>query len=413
MATVTPPGQSPAQEFGEKSFYLDEFRAHTLCIAASLASFERMRSLETLGDLISELVLNDTRVIVLLGVAPGDDLPERLKQVRRRLRRVALQEKPQAWFSPARRRSLREAVLDFTAEAGRADLREVLGRAWRVLRRRPLLVALVAQPALIDFAQRFAARLRVHKLVLAEEAGGISSPSGEQISFMDVEMLTTILRAGEAEWAGLAARRTTLSAVRSALLQGVGSVNLCTLDGLARELFTYEGSGTLFTREDYCKVERLGIDDFEEVERLLARGEREGYLKPRGEEETLGILLNGFGATIGAHHLAGVCGLETAAYAGERAGEVVGLYTITRFKSEGVGARLLTRVLLEASDHDLEYVFACTVEPRAQGFFERQGFRCVGRDEVPASKWKGYDLSRLDRLKVYRRDIDPAERRER
>jgi amino-acid N-acetyltransferase len=333
--------------------------------------------------------------------------------VRRRLRRVALQEKPAPWFSPVRRRSrLREAVLDFTADAGAADLRDALARAWGVLRQRPLLVALVAESALVDFAQRFAARLRVHKLVLAEEAGGISSAAGEQISFMDVEMLTTILRAGEAEWAGLAARRTTLAAIRSALQQGVATVNLCTLDGLARELFTYEGSGTLFTREDYCKVERLGIDDFEEVERLLARGEREGYLKPRSDEETLGILLNGFGATIGAHHLAGVCGLETEAYARERAGEVVGLYTITRFKSEGVGGRLLARVLLEASELGLDYVFACTLEPRAQTFFERQGFRCVGRDEVPSSKWEGYDSSRLDRLKVYRREIDPAARRE-
>ena len=128
----------------------------------------------------------------------------------------------------------------------------------------------------------------------------------------------------------------------------VRTVNLCTLDGLARELYTYEGSGTLFTREDYCRVERLGVDDFEEVERLIARGQREGYLKPRSPAEIARILINGFGAEIGAHHFAGVCGLEVDDYVSDRVGEIVSLYTITRFKGEGVGARLVARALAEA-----------------------------------------------------------------
>ena len=42
--------------------------------------------------------------------------------------------------------------------------------------------------------------------------------------------------------------------------------------GMSRELFTYEGSGTLFTRDDYCRVERLSIDELlvvaEEATRL-------------------------------------------------------------------------------------------------------------------------------------------------
>ena len=69
--------------------------------------------------------------------------------------------------------------------------------------------------------------------------------------------------------------------MRAALLGGVASVNLCTLAGAPRELFTYTGSGTLCTHADYCTVQRLGIDDFEEVERLIERGQREGLLKLR------------------------------------------------------------------------------------------------------------------------------------
>src|SRR6185295_2442409 len=129
------------------------------------------------------------------------------------------------------------------------------------------------------------------------------------------------------------------------------------------ELFTYEGSGTLFTLEDYCTVERLCIDDYEEVERLMARGQREGVLKPRSDDETAQLLVNGYGATVGAHHLAGICSLLiTEDYRLGGAGEITGLYTMTRFKGEGVGDRLLKRVIDDARAAGLRYVFATTTE---------------------------------------------------
>jgi amino-acid N-acetyltransferase len=120
------------------------------------------------------------------------------------------------------------------------------------------------------------------------------------------------------------------------------------------------------------------------------------------------MLVNGYGATIGAHHLSGICALMTDAYTRARAGELVGLYTMTRFKGEGVGARLVTRVLTDARTAGLAYVFACTTEERAQVFFERQGFRRVGPDEVPAAKWDAYDPQRKAQLAVFRFDLPPA-----
>jgi amino-acid N-acetyltransferase len=185
-------------------------------------------------------------------------------------------------------------------------------------------------------------------------------------------------------------------------------VNLCTLAGAPRELFTYTGSGTLCTHADYCTVQRLGIDDFEEVERLIERGQREGLLKLRTADEIAVMLINGYGATIGAHHLAGICALVTEPYAGAHAGEIVGLYTITRFKGEGVGGRLIGRVLDDARHAQLAYVFACTTEERAQLFFERQGFRRVGTEHVPAAKWAAYDPQRKAQVAVFRFDLEPA-----
>lgn len=398
------PAVDPSDDFAEKEFYLDEFHSHTLCVAASLRDCEADGGYEALGRVLRELIANETRVIVLLGVTPGREATRALPRVRRRLQgRVLAADAARRFPLVAGRRSAAESFVDL---GDATSLDAVLTTAWLTLRKRPLMVGVVHAARLVDLAQDLAGRLRVHKLVLAQPEGGLRAPQGAPLSFMDDALLTTMLQPGQAEWAGLAARRATLDAVRAALRAGVGSVNLCALDGLARELFTYEGSGTLFTLADYCRIERLGIDDFEEVERLIARGQREGYLKPRGPAETARILLNGFGAEIGAHHFAGVCALETEAFAAERVGEVVGLYTITRFKGEGVGGRLIARALEEARALGLRYVFACTLDPRAEAFFTRHGFASVSPDAVPAAKWVGYDRQRRARIRVLRRDLE-------
>ena len=197
-----------------------------------------------------------------------------------------------------------------------------------------------------------------------------------------------------------------LSDIDRVLAGGVGSVNLCRLSGLARELFSYEGSGTLFTRGAYWRVDRLGIDDFHEVERLVERGQKEGLLKPRSPREIGELLLNGFGAWIAGDQLAGIGALRTEPYADESAGEIIGLYTITRFKGEGIGYRLVRRLVDEARRAELAYVFAVTTAERAAQFFRREGFRSVAARSVPVGKWEGYDESRLSRAMVFRRELD-------
>ena len=399
-----------ADDFGEKEFYLDEFHSHTLCFAVALRDCEQPGGFEALGNVLCELIANETRVIVLVGVPDGErDVRGELARVRRRLQPLVLTEETARRFPAVRgRRSASESFVDLSQQrVGEDDLAVSLSVSWLTLRKQPMLVGLVEASRLTDLAQRVAGRLRVHKLVLVESAGGVASPEGAPFSFMDEAMLTAVLQPGQAEWAGLATRRDALEAVRSALRAGVHAVNLCTLEGLARELYTYEGSGTLFTCEDYCRIERLGIDDFEEVERLIARGQREGFLKPRTPAEVTRILINGFGAEIGSHHFAGVCALEIDAYRDENVGELVGLYTITRFKGEGVGARLVARALEEARALDLRYVFACTIDERAGGFFERLGFVKVAPDDLPAAKWVGYERLRRARLHCMRYDLQP------
>jgi amino-acid N-acetyltransferase len=414
------PMASPAQRslpvveaFDEKQFYLDEFRGHTLLFAIPAAELGRDADYEKLAAVTRALLTNDTRVLIIVSCRDSDRGDQMLRRLQRRLGPLVFRDETMPLFPQRGARASAFSQLDADAFATPAGGTAVLTGIWAALRRGPLFVGIVAgvtHTAASVFAQHVGIRLRVHKLVLIEPEGGVMGSDGKPLSFMDETMLETLLAAGQAEWAGLGPRRETFDTIRAALLGGVTSVNLCALAGTARELFTYEGSGTLFTLQDYCTVQRLGIDDFEEVERLIERGQREGMLKLRTPEEVGAMLVNGYGATIGARHLAGVCALTIDPYVAERAGELVGLYTITRFKGEGVAARLVARVLTDARAAGLAYVFACTTEERAQVFFERQGFRRVSHEQVPAAKWNAYDPQRKAVVAAFRFDLQPASR---
>jgi N-acetylglutamate synthase-like GNAT family acetyltransferase len=282
---------------------------------------------------------------------------------------------------------------------------------WSVLRASPLLIGLWS-PAdgqtLLQCARQIATRLKVYKLVVLDPAGGIRT-GGSPISFINGPVLSELLRAGEAEWAGLGARRPLLEMIRATLEGEVASVSVCPIAGLARELLTYEGCGTLFTLADYCRVERLGIDDFHEVEKLLERGEREGFLKPRTPAEIGQLLLHGYGARLGSDEgeLAGFCALLP--YPESHAAEIVGLYTITRFQGEGIGSRLVTTMIAEGEKNGFMYLFAITIQEGAQRLFERHGFRRVPPEDVTATKWCNYDPERKKHVAVYRRELLPLE----
>ena len=385
------------EEFLEKSFYLDEFHEKTLVFALAPGPVDE-RELAEFLNIARELIREDARLIIVVGDA------EIARRIEGRFRRLAAASFSDPLFldgEDSRRRTIvvevRPPELDLSA----------LMRLWSLLRAGPISTIWLrdaAWPAMVDYAVHVASRLRVHKLVLVDPEGGVVADN--VMSFLDESVLETLLGEGEAEWVGLGHRRPLIHAIRAGLLAGIPAINLCTLGGLARELYTYDGSGTLFTLEDYCRVDPLGIDDFREVERLLERGQRDGFLKIRSREEIGEILFTGYGARIASGaHLAGVGSLLCERYREQATAEVVALYTVSRFKGEGVGAKLLARILDEARARGLRSVFACTTEDRAAQFFLRSGFRQVTPADVPPAKWAGYDPERLARLTVLQLEL--------
>lgn len=361
MSEESPPPAAPG--FSEREFYLREFRGRTLALALPPGT-----SGELPERLLADLAREEARV-VLLAADPG------------LLEQAGV-----------------KAVL-------RDDAARLEGEAWRRLREFPRLGVSIPDGPFAVGCREVALRLGLFKLVWIDAGGGLRGASGRRLSFVHLEQLRSLLaRRGPLT---KDPRRPLWLEVEAMLEAGVPAVNVCALDGLEDELLTYAGSGTLFSRERYVTVRRLGVDDFDAAYDLLLRGVEEGYLAPRTPEEIDGVLATGFGAFVEGRHLAGIGALLLRS--GERCAEIASLYTLTRFLGEGVGAHLVAFALARARELDLDFVYACTTSKRVGAFFERNGLRRAAVEEIPPSKWEGYDPKRRARLLCFRIDLQPQE----
>jgi amino-acid N-acetyltransferase len=356
----------PPDGFSEREFYRREFRGRTLGFALPGDGGAALRAAR---PVLHELASGGARALVLS--------PER----------AAL-----------------EAALPGGALA--AEHARLEGEVWRRLRERPLLGVVVADGAPFAATCRdLALRLGIPKLVWVDPGGGLRDAGGTRLSFVHLDELRALLAGGGAGLAG-GGRLGLWREIEAMLAAGLPAVNVCSAEGLDDELFTYAGSGTLFTRERYTTVRRLGVDDYDAAWDLIRRGVEEGFLAPREAEEVDTVLASGFGAFVEGSHLAGIGALLPGGDG--RSGEIACLYTLTRFLGEGVGVALVAHALARAAERGYAYVFACTTSERVGTFFERNGLRPVAPTQVPEAKWVGYDPERLARVRCYRREVSAA-----
>jgi len=352
------PGSEIAS-FSEKDFYLAEFRGRSLAVAVPPAAVAHPASSGSLQEMIEELVANRTRVILLC------------------------EERP-----------LLEKLVDGAVLSAEGD--HWMGALWRALRAGGRAALHVRRAELPGTSRAAALRLGLAKLVWLDPEGALRRTGGERIAFMDLTELEARIAAGDD-------RREMLEHFRAMVVAGLPSLNLCEPVRLLEDLLTYEGAGTLFTRERYADVRALALDDLDAANDLLQRGVREGYLVERTTEQVDLALGHGFGVFIEGRYLAGIGAMLPHPRA--NAGEIASLYTLTRFLGEGVGAHLVRHALSVAHERGYAYVFACTTSERVERFFERHGFSRVVSDAVPEEKWSDYDTERRSRVRCMRIDL--------
>src|SRR5579862_1591597 len=374
-----------APVFTEKTFYLEEFYGKSLLFALIPPAGQRISDFDSLVLTLRELRRNQTRCVVIVS-------PSALPKLMRRLGRLAPTEPPPV-FNPSDGLRSRPYPPD-----------SAVAEIWERLRAGSIVVASMSRDDADDltvFARELASRLRVFKLLMLDRRGGLVDKDGNRLSFVEERRIGRTMRHIRSR-----ARRAIVRAALDALEDGVGSVNLVAPGDVYEELFSFIGAGTLFTEMQYGFVRPVSIDDFEEVEALIVRGQTEGHLLPRTPDQIARILPSCFGYRIGDEHLAGICSLLTEPYRRDRAGEITAMYTLTRFQGEGVAAVLVREILKEARARRLKYVFACTSDDRVAGLFSRLGFNRVDVRDVSAAKWRGYDSARVSSLSILRADLD-------
>ncbi len=216
----------------EKAFYLEEFRGKSLLFALSAKELSQIKEVE---EVFAELLHHGTRILLLAEAYGTEREISEARFLQRCLLGLESASLPDPVFFPSSPEGLDQGLL---------------WQVWRTFRFYPFCLGLIRAPLavpLVTWAQILALRLRVYKLILIDAQGALVTARGEKFSFMNGAVLEEVLRQGEAEWNGLGRHRALLEAVRAALVGGVASVSLCPLSGLAQELFTYEGCGTLFT----------------------------------------------------------------------------------------------------------------------------------------------------------------------
>lgn len=365
----------------ERAFYLREFRGKSLLFAVRAADLTSPAPHLEVARVLEALASNDTRSIAVVETSESAAERHAVDTLYRHLR-ANLPDLP----APA-----------FLLQSPDAD--ENCLRIWETLRATPVFIGLwpaSRRGSVLPAALGLATRLKVYKLVLLDRRGGLTV-DGAALSFVNRPL------SADTRSRMVRGRIRQIATAQQALAAGVASVSVCAPDALAAELFTYEGCGTLFTPTDYCRVERLAVDDFPEAERLLHRGEHAGYLRERSPAEVSRLLLHGYGARLGTEReIVGCCALLP--FPDDAAAEIAGLYTRLRFHGGGIGSRLVLEALDEARTRRLAYVFACTNQAAAGRLFERLEFRRVAERDVPASKWRSYPPDRKRGLRVYRRE---------
>jgi GNAT superfamily N-acetyltransferase len=431
---------STGRTFSEREFYLAEFRGRSIGFAwpdDEAPSEAVLTSL--LPDLLRELVANGTRVVLM---SSRDDV---LALARR--------------LATERGRVAEEVTLASTEQTSTFASKPWALSLWRLLRLHGCAALRLPAEDFEPSCQRVAVALRLAKVVWIQStppvyrgssaravSGGALSydsarsrpaasapaPLGDsgssRVSVVDLAHFGPLLgeRAAEGNGVpaasddlGLVARpdgKGLLEAIRSMIRGGVPSVNVCAAEDVAKELLTYAGAGIFFTRNRYAEVRPLALDDYDQANDLIARGEEDGYLLPRDAASRDRVLANGVGLFIEGRYLAGMGALLPYALPAEQADdagatrfaiEIASLYALTRYAGEGVGSQIVRFAIEHAREEGFEYAFSCTTSDRVAEFFKRSGFRIVGGDEIPESKWEHYDAERRTRVRCLRFDCGP------
>lgn len=243
--------------------------------------------------------------------------------------------------------------------------------------------------SLEDVAVHCAASIGAEKLIVFSSKSGIEDDAGQLIRQCVVGETRSLAVTD-------ASQLRLLDTARRACLAGVERCQIISYETdcvLLEELFTYDGCGTLISRDNFENSRRASIDDVGGILELIEPLEQQGILLKRSRE----LLEN----EIGHFRLLERDGRIIACAAlypfpEDNSGELACIVTHPDYRGGQRGQRLLTELEAEARRLQLDTVFVLTTQ--TADWFVEQGFKPQALDTLPQKKQQLYNLQRRSRV---------------
>ena len=241
--------------------------------------------------------------------------------------------------------------------------------------------------SLENVATQTAIALQADKLIAFSDKAGLLDNNGEVINTIDISGAKQLLTQSESHQDQLLMRAIINSAEKG--VERCHCVSYQDDGALLEELFTRDGSGTLISQDNYDQMRTATIDDVGGILELIEPLEKSGTLVKRSRE-VLETEIDHFTVLERDGMIVACAALYP--YPDNHMGELACVATHPDYRGGQRGLRLLQALEQQAAANKLQQLFVLTTV--TAHWFQEQGFKEMGLDNLPAQKQQLYNFQR-------------------
>ena len=241
--------------------------------------------------------------------------------------------------------------------------------------------------SLENVATQTAIALQADKLIAFSDKAGLLDNNGEVINTIDISGAKQLLTQSESHQDQLLMRAIINSAEKG--VERCHCVSYQDDGALLEELFTRDGSGTLISQDNYDQMRTATIDDVGGILELIEPLEKSGTLVKRSRE-VLETEIDHFTVLERDGMIVACAALYP--YPDNHMGELACVATHPDYRGGQRGLRLLQALEQQAVANKLQQLFVLTTV--TAHWFQEQGFKEMGLDNLPAQKQQLYNFQR-------------------
>lgn len=239
-----------------------------------------------------------------------------------------------------------------------------------------------------ELALTLASQLKAEKLIMLTGFNGLQNEQQERIEEVQLPLRSPL----QFQDAGMT---RAFNLAERACEQNVNRVHLvsyCGVGNLLQELFTREGSGTMITAHRIEKIRTAQLEDVSAIFELTHPLEAQGVLVTRSQE----MLEKDIAKFAVIERDNAVIGCAALYEYPEGIAELACVAVAPEYRGQTKGHQLIHHLIQKARHLGLKGVFVLTTQ--ATHWFQEQGFKPVGIDQLPEGRRAGYNPARNSKI---------------